>query len=260
MIYAVVVPLAVAVLYALVTIRPFVVFEHQRGLRYRKGRLQGVVDAGRHWIYTPQVTIQTLDVRPRFVSILGQEVLSSDGVTIRVSLAAEFRVEDPVRAVSVESYEESLYLSLQLELRALIGGTEIEGVLQRRSEFGRALLERVGPTAGEIGLELMRVDVKDVMFPGDLKKMFAQVVGARKEGQAALEKARGESAALRNLSNAARLVERSPGLFQLRLLQQLAGSSGNMVVVGFPPGATPLPVREGDQPLPEGEPQGDGED
>ena len=94
------------------------------------------------------------------------------------------------------------------------------------------------------------------MFPGDLKRTMAKVVQARKEGQAALEKARGETAAPRNLANAARLTEGNPPLMQLRLLQQLAGSSGNTVVLGFPAASTPLPVsrpvvEEGLPPAPE---------
>jgi len=43
-----------------------------------------------------------------------------------------------------------------------------------------------------------------------LKKIFTQVVKARQEGLAALEKARGETAALRNLANAAAMIERNP--------------------------------------------------
>jgi len=82
------------------------------------------------------------------------------------------------------------------------------------------------------------------MFPGDLKRVFAQVVQARKEGQAALEKARGETAALRNLANAARLVDGNPALLQLRLLQQLGSATGNTIVLalGATPGALPVPA------------------
>jgi hypothetical protein len=41
------------------------------------------------------------------------------------------------------------------------------------------------------------------MLPGDLKAAFGEVPRARAEGRAALERPRGESAALRNLTNAA---------------------------------------------------------
>ena len=57
------------------------------------------------------------------------------------------------------------------------------------------------------------------MFPGELKRIFAQEVKARKEAMAVLEKTRGETAAVRNLANAAKLVQDNPGLLQLRMLQ-----------------------------------------
>jgi hypothetical protein len=72
------------------------------------------------------------------------------------------------------------------------------------------------------------------MVPGELKRAFAGIVAARREGEAALERARGETAALRSLANAGRLVDENPGLLQLRLLQQLEASSGNTVVMGWP--------------------------
>jgi hypothetical protein len=87
------------------------------------------------------------------------------------------------------------------------------------------------------------------MFPGELKKVFAQVVKARQEGLAALERARGETA--RNLANAAALMEQRPALLHLRLLQSIGQASGNTVVLGM--GAQPqtIPLR---QPLPDSSP------
>ena len=86
------------------------------------------------------------------------------------------------------------------------------------------------------------------MLPGELKKMFAQVVQAQKEGQAALERARGETAALRNLANAAQLVDANPALMRLRLLQQLSSSSGHTIVLGFPDSSIPLGVQRTERP------------
>ena len=77
------------------------------------------------------------------------------------------------------------------------------------------------------------------MFPGDLKKVFSEVLKAKQEGQAALERARGESASLRNLANAARLLESNPALQNLRLMQSI-GAPGNTLVMGLPMGFVPL--------------------
>ncbi len=65
---------------------------------------------------------------------------------------------------------------------------------------------------------------------------------SKQEGQAALERARGESAALRNLANASRLLEGNPALMNLRLLQSLSAAqgAGNTLVLGMPGGFVPL--------------------
>ena len=89
--------------------------------------------------------------------------------------------------------------------------------------------------AKDLGLKLISVHVKDILFPGKLKEVFAQVVSARKEGLAILEKARGETAALRSLANAAKMIEANPHLMQLRLVQSLGQPSGNSLVFGMPP-------------------------
>ena len=217
------------------------VFEYERGLRYVKGRFQNVLEPGRYRLWTRSTVVQKVDIRPKFITVPGQEVLSADGVTLRVSLAATHKFSDVVAAINgVEHYHLALYQSLQLALRELIGGTEIDELLATRNTLGKKVLEACSDELLTYGIELLAVDIKDIMFPGDLKRTFAQVVDARKEGQAALERARGETAALRNLANAASLMRDNPMLMQIRLMQQIASSSGNTVVVGLPPGIVPV--------------------
>jgi regulator of protease activity HflC (stomatin/prohibitin superfamily) len=99
----------------------------------------------------------------------------------------------------------------------------------------RKLLEMTERKARDLGLKLISVNLKDLMFPGKLKEVCAQAVSSRKEGLAILEKARGETAALRSLANAAKMLEANPHLLQLRLVQSLGQSSGNSLVFGMPP-------------------------
>jgi regulator of protease activity HflC (stomatin/prohibitin superfamily) len=171
-------------------------------------------------------------MRAQHVTIPGQEVLSADNVSIRISLAAGYKISDPYLAVNqVANYQEALYLLLQLNLRDVVGELPVEELLAKRNEISKKLFERSAEKASQIGLELQLVSIKDIMFPGELKNIFAQVVNAQKEGLAALERARGESAALRNLANAAKLLDENPNLWQLRLLKGLENSSGNTVVI-----------------------------
>jgi regulator of protease activity HflC (stomatin/prohibitin superfamily) len=151
-----------------------------------------------------------------------------------------------------------MYSIIQVALREAAGARAIDDLLERRDEVGADVLRRSTERVRELGIELSSADVKDLMFPGPMKRLFAQVVEARQQGLAALEKARGETAALRNLANAARLVDANPSLLQLRLLQQLESKSGNTLVLGMPATTTPLPLRttEPETRAPELEPGG----
>lgn len=231
------------VLFFKLGLRRITVLEYEKGLKYAKGKFKSVMEPGQYW-YMPYFTIiQKLDVRPYFTSITGQEVLSADGVTLKVSIAANFKIADPNIAINkVKSYQESLYLELQLALREIIGTADIDTVLSGRNELSKKLMEVTEPKANELGLKLISVNLKDIMFPGKLKEIFAQVVSAKKEGLATLEKARGETAALRNLANAAKMFEGNPNLMQLRILHALGESSGNTLILGMPNQSIPIPL------------------
>lgn len=245
--YAVPIIIAAAfiLLYGLASLTRVTILEYERGLRYKKGRFQATLPPGTYWIYRRNSMVKNVDVRPRVATVPGQEVLSADGVSLKVSLAATYEVSDPNAAINqVENYHQALYTTLQLAAREIIGGAKIDALLERRSEFGNRLMELSMEPVAAFGVKLIECSIKDIMFPGPLKKMFAQVVEAQKEGQAALERARGETAALRNLANAAGMIEAKPSLMQLRLLQEVAGQTGNTIVLGFPQASTPLPVRD----------------
>lgn len=224
---------------AAIVLRPFVrlvtVYDYQRGLRYRMGRFSGLVDAGPRVSVRGFNEIRLIDGRPTTLTVPGQEILTADGVALKVSLTAHYVIADPVAAVTGDQdFLRALYVALQAGLRDSIAGRTADEILAARGDIGPATGAAVASDLARIGVELLGVDVRDIMVPAELKRAFAGIVAARREGEAALERARGETAALRSLANAGRLVDDNPGLLQLRLLQQLDGSSGNTLVVGWP--------------------------
>jgi regulator of protease activity HflC (stomatin/prohibitin superfamily) len=239
----------VGIFYKIFPFKRVTVFEYQRGLKYSKGRYSATLSPGQYWVFPAVTSIVPVDVRPEFITIVGQDVLSPDGVTLKASLAAEFEVTDPNVAVNKNAnHRNALYLILQMALREIVGREKIDDLMQNRSAIGAKLMELTFTKASEYGLKLKLADVKDIMFPGEMKKAFAQVVKAQKEGQAALERARGETAALRSLANAARMMDDNPNLLQLRALQSIADSSGNTLVFGLPNGPIPLKRKENPNP------------
>lgn len=217
------------------------IFEYEKGLKYRKGKFVGILEPGRYFKFSQNTTIVRIDARPRVITIPGQEVLSSDNVSLKVSITAQYEIEDANIAVNkIASYTEALYAAVQLSVRDIIGSLAIDEVLAQRTTINQKLMEATVARAKEIGLKITLIGVKDIMFPGELKKIFAKVVEAQKEGLAALERSRGETASLRNLANVSKVLEDNPALLQLRALQ----SPGSTIVLGVSGQVVPVKTKE----------------
>lgn len=123
-------------------VRQVTVFEYERGLRYSRGRFAGVLEPGVYWAWPRRTTIVKLDVRPIYMVVPGQEVVTADGVGLKVSVSAKYQVTDPARAINtVASYQTALYTQLQLALREIVAGSPIDSVLENRGEVNRRLQE-----------------------------------------------------------------------------------------------------------------------
>lgn len=223
---------------------PVTVYEYQRGLLFSKGKLQKVLEPGKYWLFKPDTYVQMVDIRQWILNVPHQEVLTADNVAVRVSAAAKFQVVDPVLAESkTGSYRDDLYLTFHLMLRELISQVKADDLLLQRNALSDQLLERCKPAALAVGVQVDTAGIKDITFPGELKKVFAQVVQAEKAGQAALTKSRAEVASMRALANAAKMLDGNPNLVTLRTLQsvsELAATSGNTIVFGLPSPMVPI--------------------
>jgi len=231
------------------------IYDHEVGLLYVSGMLRRSLGPGGHWILQPFAEVRKLDLRPRVVTVPGQEVLTSDNVSIKTSLLLRYRIEKPELAVqSATSFEEVLYADAQVALREIVGGMAIESLVSERLSLGTALEERLRPKATALGLLLESAGLKDLIFPPLLRQVFHQVVEARKASQASLERARGEVATLRSLANAARMLENNPALLALRTLETV--STGKHTLVMGAPSVLPIPsaggVAAGPRPSEEG--------
>lgn len=216
----------------LILFKQIIIFEYQKALFYHDGKLVKILEPGRHVYFRIGKTVTRVDMRVVNVTLPGQEIMSADNIGLKIGLVASYKLVDPDLAINkTADFQNTLYLFLQLNLRDVVGSLPIDELLAKRLEIGQLLMERSVEGARNLGVELLSVNIKDIMFPGDLKNIFAQVVNARHEGLAALERARGESAAIRNLANAAREFESNPYLLQLRLLHAIEKNPKSTIIL-----------------------------
>lgn len=251
-----------------------------RGLRYEDGRLTGVLEAGRYEVpdsqqgrlrgRRPLVEIVIVDMRERELTIKGQEILTADKVAIRVSILTQFQVVEPVAAVEkVVSYEDRLYSDVQLAARRALASMTLEQILTSRNQLSEDILSDVTDAAGGYGVKVLRADVKDLIFPGNLQEIMNRVLTAERLSQAQLVEARtkaereaiearsraevermaaqsqaavqniraeADAAALRVQAAAAAVYAGNPALLRVRELEalsQLSANPGARIYIGF---------------------------
>lgn len=180
--------------------REVIIKDTHRGLRYEDGVLVRVLSAGRYVIpqhidlgffRLPKVEIILVDVRERDLTIKGQEILTADKVAIRVSIVVQFRVIDPRAALhEVEDYENRIYSDVQLAARRSLASMFLEEILTNRNQLSEDILRDVQEVASRYGVAILRADVKDLIFPGNLQEIMNRVLAAERMSQAQLVEAR----------------------------------------------------------------------
>ena len=178
--------------------RALIIKDTHRGLLYEDGVLKKTLEVGRYEYPSPplfgrraEVEIVLVDVRERELTIKGQEILTSDKVAIRVSILTQFQVVDPVAAMEkVVSHEDRLYSDVQLAARRALAAMTLEQILTSRNQLSEDILSDVTDAAASYGVKVLRADVKDLIFPGNLQEIMNRVLTAERLSQAQLVEAR----------------------------------------------------------------------
>ncbi|HMJ13206.1 MAG TPA: slipin family protein [Polyangiaceae bacterium] len=213
---------------------------HEKGLCLEQGRFVRVLEPGRYKLWThPEARTQIVcvDMRRTEVTIAGQELMTRDKVTLRLTLTVEFAIEDPVLATQkLANLRDSVYLAVQLAARDYVAGVTLDQLLEGRDALTRYLESDVVPKVARFGVRVERVGVKDVVLPGEMKTLFNRVIEAEKAAAANVILRREETAATRSLVNTARLMAEQPILLRLKELEAMKEIAGQIkevrVVVG----------------------------
>jgi len=213
-----------------------IIERHQKGMLFVNGQLMETYDAGAYayWKQAGSFQFKVVDLRECVLDVSGQEILTSDRVTLRLNAIVTYRVADPVKSVT-ESVDapQALYREAQLALRAAIGTRELDALLADKNGVDEQMLEQLRGRATSLGLEVLGFGIRDIILPGDMKEMLNKVIEAKKAAEAAVITRREETAEVRHQANTAKMYETNPTLMRLRELEVLeaVAQKGNMTFI-----------------------------
>jgi regulator of protease activity HflC (stomatin/prohibitin superfamily) len=216
----------------------FTVEEGHEGVYFKDGEYVKTLAPGQYasWMKVGKVKLYNIDMRETVLDVGGQEIMTSDKVTLRMNALVTYRVVDARKTVEkVNDVSQALYREAQLALRAVIGTREIDALLADKNTVASELETIIRRRAEEFGIRVISLGIRDIILPGEMKTLLNKVIEAKKAAEANIIVRREETAAIRSQMNTARLIQDNPSLMRMReleVLERVAGSSKLQVILG----------------------------
>ncbi|MET9131373.1 slipin family protein [Streptomyces antibioticus] len=216
-----------------------VVKQYERGVVLRLGRLRGEARTPGFTLVVPAVDrMHKVNMQIVTMPVPAQEGITRDNVTVRVDAVVYFRVVDATAAViNVEDYRFAVSQMAQTSLRSIIGKSELDDLLSNREKLNEGLELMIDSPAVGWGVQIDRVEIKDVSLPESMKRSMARQAEADRERRARIINADAELQASKKLAEAAEQMSDQPAALQLRLLQTVvavAAEKNSTLVLPFP--------------------------
>ncbi|MBW5423459.1 slipin family protein [Streptomyces sp. BG9H] len=216
-----------------------VVKQYERGVVLRLGKLQHGVRGPGFTMIVPFVDrLRKVNMQIVTMPVPAQDGITRDNVTVRVDAVIYFKVVDAAEAVvQVEDYRFAVSQMAQTSLRSIIGKSDLDDLLSNREKLNQGLELMIDSPAIGWGVQIDRVEIKDVSLPETMKRSMARQAEADRERRARVINADAELQASKKLAEAAHEMAEEPAALQLRLLQTVvavAAEKNSTLVLPFP--------------------------
>ncbi|MFE7756041.1 slipin family protein [Streptomyces sp. NPDC057418] len=216
-----------------------VVKQYERGVVLRLGRLHDQVRRPGFTMIVPGIDrLRKVNMQIVTMPVPAQDGITRDNVTVRVDAVIYFKVVDAASAViEVEDYRFAVSQMAQTSLRSIIGKSDLDDLLSNREKLNQGLELMIDSPAVGWGVQIDRVEIKDVSLPETMKRSMARQAEADRERRARVINADAELQASKKLSQAAQEMSSQPAALQLRLLQTVvavAAEKNSTLVLPFP--------------------------
>ncbi|MBT4174514.1 slipin family protein [archaeon] len=230
-------PLAgVLVLFLLMSLK--IIQEYERGVKFTLGKFSGVMQPGLRIVVPVIQNYQKVDMRVKAVDVPDQEAMTGDNISTTINAVIYYKIAEAKKAIlEVEHYNYAISQLAQTTMRNVVGEVELDELLANRDKVSLKIKDIVDKATDPWGVKVEAVELKDIVMPGEMKRVIGKQAEAEREKRAVIIKAEGEVKAADNMAKAAKTLSTAPGALHLRTLQSIndmSSDKSNTVILALP--------------------------
>jgi regulator of protease activity HflC (stomatin/prohibitin superfamily) len=234
---AILILFAVVILAAILSSSIRIIPEYQRAVKFRLGRVVGVVGPGLVFIIPIIDTIVKYDLRVEVVDVPAQRALTKDNVEVTIDAAIYLRVVDALKtALTVKNHVQAVAIFAASTLRDVVGMVDLDTLLTHRDEIAKRIASIVDEHVTPWGVKVTAVAIKDIKLPEVLLRAMASQAEAERIRRAKITLASAEYEASKIYLEAAERYSQNPTAVQLRMIDALIeiARERNLIIVTPP--------------------------
>lgn len=164
----------------------------QRAAVERLGKYKKFAQPGFHWIIPVIDRMIKVDTTENMVDIASHEIITEDNLNAKVDMMIYFQVkrdEDDVKRslYEVNDFKSQIVSLAQTTARNVIGGMAFKDVNSQRSKLNSELAEILRKETGKWGVEVVRVEMKEIIPPTDVQETMNMVIKAENSKRSAID-------------------------------------------------------------------------
>lgn len=156
------------------------------------GKYSHFANAGFNWVFPIVQNCIQVNTTERMSQIETQEIITEDKLNAMVDLVVFHKVkktENDIKAClyEVDNYQRQIVTLAQTTARNVIGGMLFKDVNAKRNELNKKLAEIMRKETQSWGVDIVRVELKEIIPPKDVQMTMNKVLIAENEKRSSID-------------------------------------------------------------------------
>jgi regulator of protease activity HflC (stomatin/prohibitin superfamily) len=215
----------------------FVIKQYERSIILRLGKYSRQVGPGLRTRIPFIENVLVVDIREKVREFKAERMLTKDNVPVTIDAILRYKIvegraKDAI--LNVENFNEMIKQVSQTTLRNNVGSSEFQDILSKREEINQHVKSIISEEAGNWGIEVAGVEIRQVIIPQKLEAAMSMQAQAEREKSARVTYGESEVLVAKKFEEASQVYSDNPVAYALRQSNMLYESikvQGNTIVV-----------------------------